>query len=112
MPNYTNHPHYPPGFAGTNYEASLVPDEVNVSLEQFSFGPFIISIEGMNDRIEAVYDTDQGHVIGYREYHEGAWRRYMMPVCLADVIEAWFTTGDGLRAVQQAITEAIEEALS
>jgi hypothetical protein len=104
--------HTPGPWVLTIKPADLVPDEVNVSLEQFSFGPFIISIEGMNDRIEAVYDTEQGHVIGYREYHEGAWRRYMMPVCLADVIEAWFTTGDGLRAVQQAIQEAIEEALS
>jgi hypothetical protein len=112
MPAYTNHPHFPPGFAGTHYDASIIPEQVNVSLEQFSFGPFIISIEGMNDMIEAVYDTEQGCVVGYRERHEGAWRRYAMPVCLADVIEAWLVTGDGLRAVQLAITEAIEEALS
>lgn len=112
MTAYTNHPHYPPGFAGTDYNASIIPDQVNVSLEQFSFGPFIISIEGMNDRIEAVYDTETGQVLGYREYHEGAWRRYRMPVALADLIEAWLATGDGLRAVQTAITEAIEEALS
>ena len=112
MPNYTNHPHYPSGFAGTDYNASIIPDQVNVSLEEFSFGPFIIQIEAMNDMIEAVYDTEQGCVAGYRERHEGAWRRYSMPVCLADVIEAWLVTGDGLRAVQTAITEAIEEALS
>ena len=112
MPAYTNHPHYPPGFAGTNYDASIIPEQVNVSLEQFSFGPFIISIEGMGDMIEAVYDTELGQVIGYRERHEGAWRRYSMPVCLADLVEAWLVTGDGLRAVQGAITETIEEALS
>ena len=109
MPAYTNHPHYPPGFAGTDYNASIIPDQVNVSLEEFSFGPFIIQIEAMNDMIEAVYDTEQGCVVGYRERHEGAWRRYSMPVCLADVIEAWLSTGDGLIAVQHAITKAIEE---
>jgi hypothetical protein len=112
MPEYTNHPQYPSGFAGTDYDSSIIPDQVHVSLEQFSVGPFIFSIESMNDRIEAVYDIEQGHVIGYREYHEGAWRRYMMPVCLVDVIEVWFATSDGLRAVQQAIQEAIEERMS
>jgi hypothetical protein len=112
MPAYTNHPHYPPGFAGTDYDSSIIPEQVNVSLEQFSFGPFIISIESMNDIIEAVYDTEQGVVVGYRERHEGAWRRYLMPVCLSDVIEGWLLTSDGMKAVQQAIQEAIEEALS
>ena len=107
--NRTN-PNYPIGFDMSMVDPqSGLPEQVDISLDEFCFGPFVIAPRDWKQEFEAVYDTDLGQVIGYRAKIDGRWQNYKMPVACADIVEAWLATADGLHAVQYAITKAIEE---
>jgi hypothetical protein len=115
MPAYTNHPSLPLDWEGTPFAMNgNIPAQIEVSLEEFSFGPFTLTTQSASHTIYAEYDTARCEVIGFREYRYDRAQRmpYEMPVGFANIIQLWLNTGDGLTAIQNAITlEQSEQAI-
>jgi hypothetical protein len=106
MHNYTNHPSLPLDWEGAPFAMNgNIPEQIEVSLEEFSFGPFTLTTQSASHTIYAVYDTARFEVIGFREYRYDRVQAtaYEMPVGFANIIQLWLNTGDGLSAIQKAI---------